>query len=368
MEDEAPPTAYGDTFEATFDPAEDGNDDGDDAAAYLVPRLAAYAAPSSHASSASSSSSVAPHTEPHSEEDEEAHMGGQTSPPATTTTTAPTAHVTPYRDEPSRARESGERSAAHVTDDGAHEDSRGTPADVSHWENEEAEAVVEAAAPPPASHAALAADDDDDDAYDDTANREDEEGEVQSEDDVVFEDHDRAGGARADSHTFANAFAHSRVKELLKYEGSSSMISKDAAAAACEAVALLTRDLVAMAAAEATRRNRKTVNYDDVARVAQMFDRFSFLADVVPPMPATSSSGSGAGKSIVVGGPAPASSLRTGTASRSRSAHVRGAGRSGAGAGGVDSGAAVRSKTAHPATASSVHPLPGGMRQATLRF
>lgn len=102
-------------------------------------------------------------------------------------------------------------------------------------------------------------------------------------------DDEEGGGAVRSAHTastgtdYANAFALSRVRELLKYDGCSSVVARDAAVTAGEAVALLLRDLTQAAAAEAQRRNRKTVTYDDVARVAQLFDRFSFLSEVLPP-------------------------------------------------------------------------------------
>ncbi|CCW66547.1 unnamed protein product [Phytomonas sp. Hart1] len=41
------------------------------------------------------------------------------------------------------------------------------------------------------------------------------------------------------------------------------------------------------AAAEAARSGRKTISYDDVSRLAQIFDRFSFLQDVLPPTSTT---------------------------------------------------------------------------------
>ncbi|KAG5468278.1 hypothetical protein LSCM1_02256 [Leishmania martiniquensis] len=186
----------------------------------------------------------------------------------------------------------------------------------------------------------------------------------------------------SDALGYANAFAHSRVKELLKFEGSSSVISKDATAAACEAVALMMRDLVAMAAGEATRRHRKTVTYEDVARVAQLLDRFSFLAGVVPPVVASSASAL-ATVPIVVGGnlhPAATPSTNGGIKRhgeppvRSRSAHGR-PGRNTAQSASESSPAATRSATVHghlhgaSGLRAGVHPPPGsGLRQATLRF
>ncbi|CCW60637.1 unnamed protein product [Phytomonas sp. EM1] len=78
-------------------------------------------------------------------------------------------------------------------------------------------------------------------------------------------------------------FPLNRVREILRCEGGSSIISREAANAAGEAAALLLRDMAKAAAGEAVRSGRKTITYDDVSRLAQLFDRFSFLLDVIPP-------------------------------------------------------------------------------------
>ncbi|KPI90487.1 hypothetical protein ABL78_0417 [Leptomonas seymouri] len=338
---------YGETFEATFDPDGQGEEEEEEAAPYLVPRLAAYA-------EASSSSSIA------SDEDKKAHTENEDG----------TTFQADELDEEGRtphvliARDSGERSAAHVTDDGATEEPRERAS--------EEESSLEKAEGSDAMQA-----NEQDPTY--IGSSGEDEVEV-SEEDAHEDDGDR-GSNRATASHYASAFAHSRVKELLKYEGSSSIVSRDAATAACEAVALLMRDLVATTAAEATRRSRKTLTYDDVARVVQLFDRFSFLADVVPPASSSSSgSGLGAGKSIVVGshlqslpaagGDVP-SKKSVDASPRSKSAHWQGRGRS-APSVGSERSTVKRSKTAQAravhSAVSPLHPQPGGMRQATLRF
>lgn len=360
------------TFDATQGATVDPDVEGDEVASFLVPRLAAYAAPPSSGSSSSRAS-----------EDGDMEDDGD----AAEARRALESHAMAEEDHRaasgSHGRDSGERSAAHVTDDAR---ASAELAGVAPWAQTTEDLPSRAYDPFLTERDAEEAEvvgyqDDDADALDTDGDADEELAE---------------GGAgalrqaRAEhgaASSFVNAFAHNRVKELLKYEGSSSIISKDAAAAACEAVALLTRDLVAMAAGEASRRHRKTVTYDDVARMAQLLDRFSYLADVVPPVPVPTSSLS-AGKSIVVGSHVHGSPATAGTGSRkrtndaaprSRSAQersvagrLRGAGVAQPAATGA---AAARSKTAHPRLPGvaghtvSVHPQPGGgLRQATLRF
>lgn len=105
--------------------------------------------------------------------------------------------------------------------------------------------------------------------------------------------------AQSTAVDYTNAFSFNRIKDLMRIENSlaeggggieahkgsvsgSTIISRDAARAMTEAVALLLRDLAQCASQEAVRRRRRTVQYDDVARVVQLYDRFSFLCDVLP--------------------------------------------------------------------------------------
>lgn len=117
---------------------------------------------------------------------------------------------------------------------------------------------------------------------------------------------ERDGLSRSSGHEdYTAAFPVSRVKDLLRYEGSSTIISRDACLTASEAVALILRDMAKAAAAEAQRRNRKTVNYDDVAKTVHLFDRFAYLAEVVPAVAAsplgTHGSGTVPARSVVIG-------------------------------------------------------------------
>jgi histone H3/H4 len=351
------------TFNETFDPifGEDAmvaEEEDVAAVSYLVPRLAAYA----EASSGSSSPS-----------DADADGGEENGSSAVLPVDA-MAEQDHTRGLLSGARDSGENSAAHVADEGiAEEESRGRVVGTSSLAGVEGVIDVE-----------LKEDEvDRADARDVEATY---AGSIASNDsvDLSEEEDDRHGTSSSFSYT--NAFALSRVKELLKFEGSSSIVSKDAAAAACEAVALLTRDLVTVAAAEASRKNRKTITYDDVARVAQLLDRFSFLAEVVPPAPSSVSGAAlGAGKTIVLGSSA-RSSAGSGVSARakretrntsSRSESVQDRARahdvSTTSSAGTLGSSVARSKTAHArvthsSTGQGVHPQPGGMRQATLRF
>ncbi|CBZ30342.1 conserved hypothetical protein [Leishmania mexicana MHOM/GT/2001/U1103] len=355
--------AYDDTLGETLDPDEEE----EDLASYLVPRLATYA-PSTSPLSSSLASQVG-EADGAAEEDHALPLSRQ-------------------RDgSGSQVWDSGERSAAHALEDDTAESvavraSHGLPAHSSASADEEAQANAGSGVDPFLTEM---------DAEDVDDWHEEDENDVDENDEEATDSTDappqtrpgtRCGGA-SDVPDYVNAFAHSRVKELLKYEGSSSIISKDAISAVSEAVALLTRDLVATAAGEATRRHRKTVTYEDIARVAQLLDRFSFLAEVVPPVAAFSSNALGAGSSIVVGSSVhsaatPSSSRGTKRHGeplvRSRSAHGR-PGKDALQTLGESPPAATRSKTAHvrvfgaAAHRSTVHPQPGaGLRQATLRF
>ncbi|KAG5491608.1 hypothetical protein JIQ42_01514 [Leishmania sp. Namibia] len=353
---------YDDTLGTTLDP-----DEGEEElASYLVPRLATYAPSASRLSSPLSSQGGG--DDGAAEENHAVLLVGQRD------------------DSGSSARDGGERSAAHASEDDtsvgvARHVRDGVPARSSASAEEEAEANASTAKDP------FLADVDAEDVDDGS---EEDAHEVDEENEEETYNTDAMAQARSgknlshysDVHSYANAFAHSRVKELLKFEGSSSIISKDATAAACEAVALITRDLVSVAAGEATRRHRKTVTYEDIARVAQLLDRFSFLSDVVPPV-ASSSSALATGRSIVVGSnvhfaAAPSTSggrkRRGEPPVRSRSAHER-TGRNALQNDVESTPAATRSATAHArllgaaAQRAGVHPHPAhGLRQATLRF
>ncbi|EKF39327.1 hypothetical protein MOQ_000448 [Trypanosoma cruzi marinkellei] len=136
-------------------------------------------------------------------------------------------------------------------------------------------------------------------------------------------------------------FPLSRVRELLKFHSSSTIVAKDAALVAGEAVALMLQDLTRLAVAEAERQRRRTVTYVDVARVVHHFDRFSFLSDIIPPVPVVASGP----KAVAVGS---ATSLAT------ESKTIRNAAREGT----------VRTQLKSTGTGG------GGasMRQTTLRF
>ncbi|AYU82569.1 hypothetical protein, conserved [Leishmania donovani] len=355
--------AYGGTLGSTLDP-----DEGEEElASYLVPRLATYA-PSTSPLSSSLASQVG-EADGAAEEDHALPLSRQLG------------------GSGSQAWDSGERSAAHAIEDDTVEGvalraSHGLPMQSSASPDEEAQANAGSGLDPFLTEM---------DAEDVDDWREEDEHDADEYDEEEADNTDappqtRSGTRRRGASAvpnYVNAFAHSRVKELLKYEGSSSIISKDAISAVSEAVALLTRDLVAMAAGEATKRHRKTVTYEDIARVAQLLDRFSFLAEVLPPVAASSSNALGAGNSIVIGSSAHSAAIpgsssgtrRHGDPSvRSRSAHGC-PGRNALQNLGESPPASARSKTAHvgvlgaAAHRSAVHPQPGaGLRQATLRF
>ncbi|KAG5468690.1 hypothetical protein CUR178_01525 [Leishmania enriettii] len=354
---------YDDTLGTTLDP-----DEGEEElASYLVPRLAAYAPSTSRLSSPLSSYGGG--DDGAAEKNHAVLLLGQRD------------------DSGSPARDGGERSAAHASEDDtsvgvARHVRDGVPTRSSASAEEEAEAIASTAKDP---FLADVDGEDADDGSEEDAYAVDEENEEETDNTDVMAEARSGKNLRHDSdvHSYANAFAHSRVKELLKFEGSSSIISKDATAAACEAVALITRDLVSVAAGEATRRHRKTVVYEDIARVAQLLDRFSFLSDVVPPV-ASSSSALAAGRSIVVGSNVHSATAAPSTSGgrkrrgeppvRSRSAHER-TGRAALQNDVEATPAATRSATAHArllgaaAQRAGVHPHPAlGLRQATLRF
>lgn len=73
-----------------------------------------------------------------------------------------------------------------------------------------------------------------------------------------------------------------RVRDLLHYEGSSSILSKDAVAGVSAAVALILQDLVRTSAEFASRRHRQRVTAREMAHVISLYDRFAFLSDVIP--------------------------------------------------------------------------------------
>lgn len=112
-----------------------------------------------------------------------------------------------------------------------------------------------------------------------------------------------------------NVFSFSRVRDLMKLESSISsdnicndssptkqnsnsnsshhhvvqsvIIARDAVKATCEAVALMLQDLCRTAASEAVRRKRKTISYDDLARAVTLYDRFAYLANIIPTLSET---------------------------------------------------------------------------------
>lgn len=88
-----------------------------------------------------------------------------------------------------------------------------------------------------------------------------------------------ASVARASS---SGALAAHRVKELLRLEGSSGILSKNAVRLVSDAVALIVQDLTRTAGEIAVRRQRKRVTADDIAQAISLYDRFSFLSDVIP--------------------------------------------------------------------------------------
>ncbi|KAH9577403.1 Transcription factor CBF/NF-Y/archaeal histone domain [Trypanosoma melophagium] len=159
--------------------------------------------------------------------------------------------------------------------------------------------------------------------------------------------------ARGDRPTFPL----SRVRELLKFHGSSSIVAKDAALTASDAVVLMLRELTRLAAAEAERQQRRTVTYADVARVVHYFDRFSFLSDIIPQPPETRS---GAAKVMVGGTGKVSTSLASTSAATSAGA---GGGAAKAGCGGARDGVS-RQQTKGGGTTEEASRL----RQATLRF
>lgn len=79
------------------------------------------------------------------------------------------------------------------------------------------------------------------------------------------------------------SFPAQRIRYLLRYEGSSSVISKDALEMVSAAVVLMVKDLTRSSAEIATRRQRRRVTSDEVGHAVSTFDRFSFLSDVIPP-------------------------------------------------------------------------------------
>lgn len=69
------------------------------------------------------------------------------------------------------------------------------------------------------------------------------------------------------------------------HERQSAIIARDAVRATSEAVALMLQDLCRTAASEAIRRKRKTISYDDLARAVTLYDRFAYLANIIPAIP-----------------------------------------------------------------------------------
>nr|CCM14894.1 hypothetical protein, conserved [Leishmania guyanensis] len=355
------------TYEATLGTTLDPEEGEEELASYLVPRLATYAPSASPFSS--SLSSHGGEDDGTAEEDHAVFLPGQSG------------------GNGSQARDSGERLAAHALKDDTAEGvvlraSHDLLAHSSASIDEEVQANAGTTVDPFLTDMDA---EDVDDGYEEDEQDFDEEGKEGAEStDALTQS--RSGKHHSDASNvpnYVNAFAHNRVKELLKFEGSSSIISKDAISAACEAVSLLTHDLVVMAAREATRRHRKTVTYDDIARVVQLLDRFSFLAEVVPPVAASSSSALAAGRSIVVGSSvhSAATPRKSSDTKRHREpfVHRRSAhGRPGGNAlqsHGEAPPVATQSKTAQSraldgvAQRRALYPQAGaGLRQETLRF
>ncbi|RNF11187.1 hypothetical protein TraAM80_01119 [Trypanosoma rangeli] len=124
--------------------------------------------------------------------------------------------------------------------------------------------------------------------------------------DDVDDDDDDDGGNAAPQKMVRVTFPLPRVRELLKFHSDFSIVAKDAAVVAGEAVVLMLQDLTRLAAAEAERHRRKRVTYADIARVVHYFDRYSFLADAVPSAQEVAS----VAKTVTVG-PANSSLLET---------------------------------------------------------
>lgn len=173
------------------------------------------------------------------------------------------------------------------------------------------------------------------------------------------------GGTSADR---SNAFATSRVKELLKFDGSSTLLSREAVGATTEAVALMLQDVVRLACQEASRRGKKTLTYDDIARAVQLYDRLSYLSDVLPV--AVGSAGGEVQKSTTKAlssgavAPAAASSTARHSSLKGQPSHQL--------AKRPTRTAKSGTRNSNPTSSSSaggVHPkFYGGMRQETLRF
>lgn len=194
--------------------------------------------------------------------------------------------------------------------------------------------------------------DDDVNGYSDDSG-EDDVVELPESSDGLFVDRDADGDATERPLSFISAFHHSRVRELLKFDGSSGIVSKEATFAATEAVALMLRDLTKMAVEEAARRHRKTISYDDISRVVQLIDRFSFLSDALPPPAAASSATEG----VVLGS---SSSTRDGTVGHGAGRRHPPRAKSGA--------RPTSSRVAPPTRGPATHRPTPTLRQSTLRF
>eukprot|EP00796_Vickermania_ingenoplastis_P007267 gene7267-5113_t len=109
-----------------------------------------------------------------------------------------------------------------------------------------------------------------------------EEDEPESGGDASEGSEDDAAATHAGPSSAATALAAHRVRELLRFEGSSTLISKAATAAVAEATALILQDLTRTAAGITERRRRRRVTAEEVAQAVRLHDRFAFLADIIP--------------------------------------------------------------------------------------
>lgn len=91
-------------------------------------------------------------------------------------------------------------------------------------------------------------------------------------------------------------FAVSRIKALFKFGHEATLgetnaqtqcvLSTDAAVTLSEAIELMLTDFVTASVAETQRKDKKTLSYDDVSFVVSHLDRFAFLSDTLPLLPA----------------------------------------------------------------------------------
>eukprot|EP01094_Clydonella_sp_ATCC50884_P008769 TRINITY_DN18319_c0_g1_i1.p1 TRINITY_DN18319_c0_g1~~TRINITY_DN18319_c0_g1_i1.p1 ORF type:complete len:185 (+),score=84.51 TRINITY_DN18319_c0_g1_i1:67-555(+) len=78
------------------------------------------------------------------------------------------------------------------------------------------------------------------------------------------------------------AFPLARVRRIMKVDQDVKLISADANVLVAKSTELLIQYLVERAQAETTRKKRKIMKYDDVARAVAKNDNLFFLADSIP--------------------------------------------------------------------------------------